>query len=84
MSRATVDRLIVYARYEEPTPHWRYERETRTFDLEAVETLIWLTDAPAPECLDIEIPGDGADDRYEAFRIVPSVLLDKLPQPQGG
>lgn len=132
----TIDRLIINSPYEEPSQHWRYDRETRTFDLvkgrrpagyvvasgdsqafddpgifveiplvnqirprvaawreagypgvtsitkrlleywrepeefdgrrrfffcqlEAVETLIWLTEAPAAERVGIEIPGDG-------------------------
>jgi type III restriction enzyme len=135
MPRATIDRLIINSPYEEPARHWRYDRETRTFDLvegrrpagyvvasgdskafddpgifveiplvnqirprvkawreagypgvtsitkrlldhwrdpeefdarrfffcqlEAVETLIWLTEAPAAERVGIEIPGDG-------------------------
>jgi type III restriction enzyme len=135
MPRATIDRLIINSPYEEPARHWRYERETRTFDLvegrrpagyvvasgdsrafddpgifveiplvnqirprvkawreagysgvtsitkrlldhwrdpeefdarrfffcqlEAVETLIWLLEAPAAERVGIEIPGDG-------------------------
>jgi type III restriction enzyme len=33
MSRTTIDRLIINSPYDEPTRHWRYERETRTFDL---------------------------------------------------
>lgn len=135
MARTTIDRLIVNSPYEEPARHWRYDRETRTFDLvegrrpagyvvasesskafddpgifveiplvnrirprvnawreagypgvssitkrllehwrnpeefetrrlffcqlEAVETLIWLTEAPAAEQVGIEIPSDG-------------------------
>lgn len=135
MARTTIDRLIINSPYEEPVRHWRYERETRIFDLvkgrrpagyvvasgdskafddpgvfveiplvnqirprvkawreagwpgvtsitkrllehwrdpeefearrfffcqlEAVETLIWLTEAPAAEQVGIEIPGDG-------------------------
>jgi len=135
MPRTTIDRLIINSPYEEPQRHWRYDRETRTFDLvegrrpagyvvasgdsrafddpgvfveiplvnqirprvkgwreagypgisnitkrlldhwrdpeefdtrrfffcqlEAVETLIWLTEAPAAERVGIEIPGDG-------------------------
>jgi len=31
--RATIDRLIINSPYAEPTRHWRYERETRLFDL---------------------------------------------------
>ena len=130
-----IDRLIINSPYEEPSRHWRYERETRLFSLvdgrrpagyvkasessrafddpgifieiplvnqirprvkawreagypgvssitkrllehwydpeefdsrrfffcqfEAVETLIWLTEAPATERVGIEIPGDG-------------------------
>ncbi len=137
MPRTTIDRLIINSPYEEPKQHWRYERETRTFDLvegrrpagyvvasgdskafddpgifveiplvnqirprvkawreagypgitaitkrllehwrdpeefdrrrfffcqlEAVETLIWLTEAPATERVGIEIPGDGGE-----------------------
>uniref|UniRef100_A0A7C4RTB6 Type III restriction endonuclease subunit R n=1 Tax=Desulfatirhabdium butyrativorans TaxID=340467 RepID=A0A7C4RTB6_9BACT len=135
MSGPTIDRLIINSPYEEPKYHWRYDRETRTFELvegrrpagyvvasgdsrafddpgifveiplvnqirprvkawreagypgvtsitkrllehwrdpeeydarrfffcqlEAVETLIWLTEAPAAERVGIEIPGDG-------------------------
>ena len=135
MARTTIDRLIINPPYAEPERHWRYERETRTFDLvegrrpagyvvasgdskafddpgifveiplvnqirprvkawreanypgvssitkrllehwldpeefearrfffcqmEAVETLIWLTEAPAAERVGIEIPSDG-------------------------
>jgi len=135
MAKTTIDRLIINFPYEEPTQHWRYERERRTFDLaegrrpagyvvasgdskafddpgifveiplvnqirprvkawreagypgvssitkrllehwrdpeefesrrfffcqmEAVETLIWLAEAPAAERVGIEIPGDG-------------------------
>ena len=137
MPRTTIDRLIVNSPYEAPARHWRYERETRLFDLvegrrpagyvvasgesrafddpgifveiplvnrirprvaawreagypgvsaltkrlldhwrdpeefearrfffcqlEAIETLIWLTEAPAAERVGIEIPGDGGD-----------------------
>ncbi|WP_058868415.1 BPTD_3080 family restriction endonuclease [Chloracidobacterium thermophilum] len=135
MARTTIDRLIINSPYEEPQRHWRYDRETRTFELvegrrpagyvvatpsskafddpgifveiplvnqirprvkawreagypgvtsitkrllehwrdperfearrfffcqlEAVETLIWLTEAPAADRVGIEIPGDG-------------------------
>jgi type III restriction enzyme len=135
MARTTIDRLIINSPYEEPQRHWRYDRETRLFDLvegrrpagyvvasgeskafddpgifieiplvnqirprvkawreagypgvtsitkrllahwrdpeefdrrrfffcqlEAVETLIWLIEAPAAERVGIEIPGDG-------------------------
>ena len=135
MARATIDRLIVNSPYEEPAKHWRYDRETRLFDLaegrrsagyvvaspdsgafddpgvfveiplvnrirprvrawreagypgvtgitkrllahwtdpeefgarrfffcqlEAVETLIWLAEAPAAEKSGVEIPSDG-------------------------
>ncbi|MCL6556963.1 MAG: DEAD/DEAH box helicase family protein [Burkholderiales bacterium] len=137
MARTTIDRLIINSPYEEPQRYWRYDRETRTFDLvegrrpagyvvatpgsksfddpgifieiplvnqirprvkawreagypgvtsitkrllahwrdpeefdrrrfffcqlEAVETLIWLIEAPAAERVGIEIPGDGGD-----------------------
>ena len=33
MARATIDRLIINSPYEVPARHWRYERNTRTFDL---------------------------------------------------
>ena len=33
MPGATIDRLIVNSPYEEPAQHWRYDRETRLFDL---------------------------------------------------
>jgi type III restriction enzyme len=135
MSKTTIDRLIINSPYEEPQRHWRYDRETRLFDLvegrrpagyvvasgdsrafddpgifveiplvnqirprvkawreagypgvssitkrllehwhnpeefetrrfffcqlEAVETLIWLTEASPAERVGIEIPGDG-------------------------
>ena len=135
MPRTTIDRLIINSPYEEPQRHWRYDRQTRTFELvagrrpagyvvasgdsrafddpgifveiplvnrirprvkawreagypgvtsitkrllehwrdpeeferrrfffcqlEAIETLIWLTEAPAAERVGIEIPGDG-------------------------
>ena len=135
MAKTTIDRLIINTPYAEPERHWRYERETRSFDLvpgrrpagyvvasgdsrafddpgifveiplvnqirpriemwraagypgvssitnrllehwrdpeefearrfffcqlEAVETLIWLTEAPAAELVGIDIPGDG-------------------------
>lgn len=135
MARTTIDRLIVNSPYAEPQRHWRYERETRTFDLaegrrpagyvvasgdskafddpgvfveiplvnqirprvavwraagypgvssitrrllehwrdpeefearrfffcqlEAIETLIWLTEAPAADRVGIDVPSDG-------------------------
>lgn len=31
----TIDQLIVNGPYEEPAEHWRYDRESRTFSLEA-------------------------------------------------
>ncbi len=133
--KTTIDRLIINSPYEEPKRHWRYVRESRTFELvegrrpagyvvatpgsrsfddpgifveispvnrirprvkswreagypgvtaitrrllehwnnpeefaahrfffcqlEAIETLIWLTEAPAAERSGIDIPGDG-------------------------
>ncbi len=135
MSKATIDRLIINSPYEEPAQFWKYERETRLFDLvqgrrpagyvvasgdskafddpgifveiplvnqirprvmawreagypgvtsitkrllehwrdpeefetrrfffcqlEAIETLIWLLEAPAAERVGIDVPGDG-------------------------
>lgn len=135
MGKTTIDRLIITSPYEEPTEHWKYERETRLFDraegrrpagyvvasgdsktfddpgifveislvnkirprvkawreagwpgvssitkrllehwtdpeefearrfffcqLEAIETLIWMSEAPASERVGIDIEGDG-------------------------
>ena len=135
MPQETIDRLIVNSPYKEPARHWKYERETRLFDLaegrrpagyvvasgdskafddpgvfvaiplvnqirprvqawreagypgvtgitkrllehwtdpeefnsrrfffcqlEAAETLIWLTEAPAAEKVGVDIPSDG-------------------------
>ena len=135
MAQATIDRLIINSPYEEPARYWKYERETRLFDLtegrrpagyvvasgnskafddpgifveiplvnrirprvkawreagypgvtgitkrllahwtdpeefetrrfffcqlEAVETLIWLVEAPAADKVGIDIPSDG-------------------------
>lgn len=135
MAKTTIDRLIINSPYEEPAQHWKYDRETRTFDLvdgrraagyvvathdstafddpgifieiplvnqirprikawrdagwpgvssitrrllehwsdpeefearrfffcqlEAVETLIWLTEAPAAERVGVVVPDDG-------------------------
>ncbi|MGQ9675353.1 MAG: BPTD_3080 family restriction endonuclease [Chloroflexota bacterium] len=137
MAQTTPDRLIINSPYDEPTQHWRYDRETRLFELvegrrpagyvvasegskafddpgifieiplvnrirprvkawreagypgvtsitkrllehwrdpeefetrrfffcqlEAVETLIWLTEAPPAERVGIDIPGDGGE-----------------------
>jgi type III restriction enzyme len=33
MPQTTIDRLIINSPYEEPARHWRYERETRLFEL---------------------------------------------------
>ena len=33
MPQATIDRLIVNSPYKEPSCHWKYDRETRLFDL---------------------------------------------------
>ncbi|MDY6856771.1 MAG: DEAD/DEAH box helicase family protein [Thermodesulfobacteriota bacterium] len=46
--------------------HWQdlVEREIRRFffcQMEAIETLIWLTEAPQAEKTGIEIPGDGGE-----------------------
>lgn len=137
MEQTTIDRLIINSPYDEPSEHWNYNREKRTFSrkaerrpagyvvatagskafddpgvfveiplvnqirprvkawcdaghpgvtgvtkrllehwrnpeefesrrfffcqLEAVETLIWLSEAPAAEKVGIEVPGDGGD-----------------------
>ena len=139
MATATIDRLIINSPYEEPARYWKYERETRLFDLtegrrpagyvvasgnskafddpgifveiplvnrirprvkawreagypgvtgitkrllehwtdpeefetrrfffcqlEAVETLIWLAEAPAADKVGIDIPSDGGSFR---------------------
>jgi len=34
MPKATIDRLIINSPYEEPSLHWRYERESLLFSLE--------------------------------------------------
>lgn len=33
MPKTTIDRLIINSPYEEPARHWKYDRESRTFDL---------------------------------------------------
>jgi type III restriction enzyme len=33
MTASGITQLIINSPYEEPQRHWRYERETRTFDL---------------------------------------------------
>ena len=33
MGRTSIDQLIVNSPYEEPTKYWRYDRQTRAFDL---------------------------------------------------
>ena len=33
MATATIDRLIINSPYKEPALYWKYERETRLFDL---------------------------------------------------
>ena len=144
----SIDQLIVNAPYEEPERHWRYDRESRTFSLEAgrrpagyvvatpgsksfddpglfvelplvnrirprvqgwreagypgvtgttlrllqhwrdpegwderrfffcqleaIETLIWLTEAPAGERQGIDVPGDGGPSRGSAPRWPPA------------
>jgi len=35
MAQATIDRLIINSPYEQPARYWKYERETRLFDLTA-------------------------------------------------
>ena len=35
MPRTTIDHLIINSPYEEPQRHWRYDRQTRTFELVA-------------------------------------------------
>jgi hypothetical protein len=32
MPRATIDRVIINSPFDAPARHWRYERETRSFD----------------------------------------------------
>lgn len=33
MAQTTIDRFIINSPYDEPQRHWRYDRETRLFDL---------------------------------------------------
>ncbi len=33
MAGTTIDRLIINSPYKEPALHWKYDRETRLFDL---------------------------------------------------
>ena len=33
MPSATIDKLIINSPYQEPTKHWRYDRQKRLFDL---------------------------------------------------
>ena len=33
MPQASIDRLIINRPYKEPSRHWKYDRETRLFDL---------------------------------------------------
>lgn len=137
MAQTTIDRLIINPPYDEPSKHWRYDRETRSFSivpdrrpagyivasegsktfddpgvfveiplvnrirtrvsewreagypgvtsitsrllghwrnpeefdtrrfffcqLEAIETLIWFTEAPTADRVGIEVPSDGGD-----------------------
>ncbi len=173
MARTTIDRLIINSPYEEPQRHWRYNRETRTFELvegrrpagyvvatpgsksfddpgvfveiplvnqirprvkawrgagypgitsitrrllahwrdpeefdrrrfffcqlEAVETLIWLTEAPPAERVGIEIPGDGGDFDRRCCKMATGTgktivmamviawhILNKVANPQDG
>jgi type III restriction enzyme len=35
MPRTTIDHLIINSPYEEPQRHWRYDRQTRAFELVA-------------------------------------------------
>ncbi len=86
--KSTIDRLIINSPYEEPAQYWSYDRETRFFfcQLEAIETIIWLTEAPEAERVGIEILSDGglfpssAGNYYDEFNIVPPGLTEKLNQ----
>jgi hypothetical protein len=55
-----------YKYYQKALQHWQdpEERKDRRFffcQLEAIETLIWLTEAPEAEKIGIEIPSDGGE-----------------------
>ncbi len=53
MARTTIDRLIINSPYEEPARHWRYDRETRTFDLvEGRRSAGYVVAAPRSQALD--------------------------------
>ena len=145
IEQSTIDQLIINNPFEEPTEHWSYSRERRTFarsagrrpagyvvasrdsrtfddpgvfveiplvnqirprvkawreanhrgvtgitrrllehwtsseefenrrfffcQLEAIETLIWLTEAPASERVGLEVPGDGGEFRRQCAKM---------------
>ena len=82
--------------------HWRNpeEFETRRFffcQLEAVETLVWLLEAPAAEKVGIEIPSDGGDFKRICAKmatgsgktvvmamVISWHILNKVTDPQDG
>jgi len=86
MSRTTIDRLIINSPYAEPTRHWRYERETRLFDLvegrrpagyvvasESSKALVIAPGLTVKSRLAVLIPSTPGN-YYDAFCIVPSAL----------
>jgi type III restriction enzyme len=80
--------------------HWRDpERDMRFFfcQLEAVETLIWLTEAPPADRVGIEIPGDGGEFERQCCKMATGTgktivmamviawqVLNKVTNPQDG
>jgi type III restriction enzyme len=60
----TIDQLIVNGPYDEPTRHWRYDRESRTFSLEA---------GRRPAGYVVATPGSKSFDDPGIFRPLPLV-----------
>jgi type III restriction enzyme len=61
---ATIDQLIVNGPYDEPTSHWRYDRESRTFSLEP---------GRRPAGYVVATPGSKSFDDPGVFRPLPLV-----------
>ncbi|MCX5971921.1 MAG: hypothetical protein NTV14_10555 [Coprothermobacterota bacterium] len=82
MARASIDRLIINNPYAEPELHWRYERETRSFDLvegRSQASYVVASGLRVKNWLAV-LELSAAGNYYEAFNILPSTLLDKLRQ----
>lgn len=63
-SKTTIDRLIINLPYEEPQRHWRYDRETHTFD---------LVNGRSPAGYVVATPGSKAFDDPGLFVEIPLV-----------